>query len=273
MAGEAGGVNIEGNAAYADTSAEKECCGSIIITNNNSNQHPNTSNEHADKPNWVEQGTLFVLALTLIAAGYAGYQAGRLADLTHDIIVDGRKESAIQSRAYVSIRSIDLKRNNDDTFDVIPQWENSGNSPAIRMITAVSYHAPVGEMPNDFVNFVVGHPTFAQITLGQKEYTAIAYTKISKQCMIDFNNRVGGVKHFYFWGGTRYYDTISDVKHRTKFCWDVNRFVPDNDWQNVRISYGLCGKGNCMDDDCEPEAEAKEASMPLEICGTPPTPP
>jgi hypothetical protein len=46
--------------------------------------------EHPDKPNWVEKGTLIVLGFTLLAACFAGYEAGRLADLTHDMERDAQ---------------------------------------------------------------------------------------------------------------------------------------------------------------------------------------
>ena len=54
---------------------------------------PDQTDRHSGEPNWVEKGTFWVLILTLIAAGYAGYQAGRLADLTKTAIDDARTNS------------------------------------------------------------------------------------------------------------------------------------------------------------------------------------
>ncbi|MHB8624439.1 MAG: hypothetical protein ACYC9J_10885 [Sulfuricaulis sp.] len=58
-----------------------------------SSQHQNSP----DPPNWVEKGTLIVLAFTLFAACIAGYEAGRLADLTQTVINDERTRSSQQA--------------------------------------------------------------------------------------------------------------------------------------------------------------------------------
>jgi len=78
--------------------AEQKRDGAIIVANDNRNVYPDAAHEDRKKPNWVEKGTLVVLTLTLFAAGYAGYEAHRLADSTEMAIGDARRVAEGQSK-------------------------------------------------------------------------------------------------------------------------------------------------------------------------------
>ena len=77
--------------------AEQKRDGSVIVTNDNRHIYPQTTKEERKKPNWVEKGTLFVLTLTLIAAGYAGFEAHRLAELTKKAVFDSERTATQQT--------------------------------------------------------------------------------------------------------------------------------------------------------------------------------
>jgi hypothetical protein len=77
--------------------AEQKRDGSIVITNDNRQIYPHAPNEDSKKPSWVEKGTLLVLTLTLLAAGYAGYEANRLAELTRIAVSDAESTGAQQA--------------------------------------------------------------------------------------------------------------------------------------------------------------------------------
>jgi hypothetical protein len=160
MAGDEGGVNIEGKTSDADAHTQKEYPSSTIITNNNRNDHPDKSQSRSHPPNWVEKGTLFVLTLTLLAAGYAGYQANRLADLTNqaisdnrDVTKDQRDEFAVLNRASVSLKDIDFVPTKDgDSINwyLEPIFENSGATPTDEMTARINYLAPRVDIQTGF---------------------------------------------------------------------------------------------------------------------------
>lgn len=83
--------------------AEQKRDGSVIVTNDNRHIYPQTTKEERKKPNWVEKGTLFVLTLTLIAAGYAGFEAHRLAEFDKKSCFRFRKDRHPTNRRYCSI--------------------------------------------------------------------------------------------------------------------------------------------------------------------------
>jgi hypothetical protein len=76
--------------------ADEKGAGSIVITNDNRQIYPHATQESRKKPSWVEKGTLIVLALTFLAALFAGYEANRLANLTNTAVNDAESAATKQ---------------------------------------------------------------------------------------------------------------------------------------------------------------------------------
>lgn len=183
--------------------AEQKRDGALIITNDNRNIHPKATHDDREKPNWVEKGTLAVLTLTLFAAGYAGYEAHRLADSTEVAIGDARKVADAQSRdttqslqiardaanatrasieavkiqlrPYISFDQVDIS---DATGPLAPtiflQIKNAGVTPAYDLEWLTSYAAvPFPNSPDIVVDRTkpISHGALAVGASLSKTYT------------------------------------------------------------------------------------------------------
>lgn len=208
----------------------------ILDSHSNKNQN-NTSPDKShwrDPMSWLLLGTLFA---TAAAACYTKKQ--------WETAVDSEQR---QVRAYVSLRDIRLEKRNDDSFDIIPEWENTGSSETVGMRGGINRHMLNMDMPAGF-SYTDLSTEKVPIILGPKSVLNIAFMQIAKQCLAQFNRRDEFSK-FYIWGWTTYNDTLTNEPHQTRFCWDVNQVVFSSDGRSARLSHGLCNEGNCADKQC-----------------------
>ena len=194
------------------------------------------------RKHWLEYAIfVFVVATTIATLGAAYYT--RQQWLT---AIDSEQR---QTRAYVFLKDIKLERRNDGAFDIIPEFENTGNSETVNMRSHMSRHLSDVPLPNDFNFGDIPVASEVPIILGPRTISNIAFDAINKSCLDQFNRR-DEVSKFYIWGRVNYNDTLTEESHITRFCWDVNQVIFSADGTSARISHVLCESGNCADHDC-----------------------
>jgi hypothetical protein len=171
---------------------------------------------------------------------------GALWQATSDLVRDAKHTADRQLRAYVFLRDIRLQKRNDDDFDVIPEWENSGATETIGMTAQLNRHLADRPLPEWFSYGDVTND-HVPIVLGPHATSNITFTTISKICLSQLNRR-DGVDKFYIWGWTKYRDTETRDEHTTRFCWDIDQATFSQGGNTVRLSHKLCARGNCVDD-------------------------
>jgi hypothetical protein len=192
----------------ANESSKKEPDGA---TGSDACEQPIPSHNNPKPPNWVEKWTLGVLTLTLIAAGYAGFEARRLADLTEHLITDGRQSSERQLRAYVSIDKASVAAIGH-TLRAVIELRNSGQTPAhdLTTRTRVSTHA-AGEV---FIPPPLGDAELSKMIVGPG-------TIVSPESELEIpadNTAVltalqNGTAVIYVFGRTEYRDVFDKPRH------------------------------------------------------------
>jgi hypothetical protein len=212
---------------------------------------------------WViEFAVLITVIATLIATGFAARYTGQQVGVARD-------NENRQVRAYVSLRDIRFEKRNDDTFDIIPQWENTGNSETVGMHAYLNRSIIHFDYPTGFSNTNVPGQPIVPIVLSPKTASSTNFGTIAKACLSQFNLR-DGVKHFYVWGWASYGDTLTADQHVTRFCWDIDQLIFAPDGQINRVSHNLCQEGNCADKDCAVPTEKLVIAFPPFYCKNPP---
>lgn len=86
-----------------------------------------------EPPNWIDKATLGVVIVSLIAAGFAAWQAWRLADLTQNAVRDAKRATIEANRAWIAPRSVYLNRPLEMGKPVSYRltYDNTGKSPAL----------------------------------------------------------------------------------------------------------------------------------------------
>jgi hypothetical protein len=177
----------------------------------------------------------------------------------------GRDTEIGQTRAYVSLRDIRFERRNDDGFDIVPQWENTGSSETIGILAYISRYLSDTELPQGFTNGDFPGSTPVPITLGPKAISNVTYSSIAKTCLSQFNRR-DDLRKFYIWGWAKYGDTLTSDQHVTRFCWDIDQVVFSPDGEVGRISHNLCSEGNCTEKDCIAPTEKLAIAVRQNTC-------
>lgn len=223
-----------------------------ITPNNNPNQRKH------DSFDWV---TLVVGIITLIAVGIY-----TVVQICQTILI--RENNEALQRAYVFLKDVRLERKNDDVFDIVPEWENTGNSETVNMTAHINRLMNITPLPEGFNFGDIGTGTEVPIVLGPKTESGISFTAIRRSCLEKFNHR-DGVSNFYVWGWAQYWDVFRrPTPHRTRFCWDINDIVFGEGNNVRRISYGLCKQGNCAENDC-PQPGPMMIQVPEVQCDPP----
>jgi hypothetical protein len=166
---------------------------------------PNTPNTRKhDTFDWV---TLAVGVFTLIAVlTYTAVQ------ICQTILI--RENNEATQRAYVFLRDVRLERRNDDAFDIVPEWMNTGNSETINMTAHLNRAMNFAALPDgfNFGDIDPGHEV--PVVLGPKIVSSITFDTIDRSCLERFKQREG-VANFYF-GDGRNIGMFSGSLHRTE---------------------------------------------------------
>jgi len=130
------------------------------------------------------------------------------------------------------------------------EWGNSGDTPAIRVITRVGCYGSetAVEEPFEIIWRVIKNEIAVPSVYGPKTLNYGGKCRISHQEIINVNDRN---IHWYFCGSATYNDIFDRLKtHKTEFCWDIIRI----DWQAMGQTTGeAVGRHNCSDEDCPKE--------------------
>ncbi|ULO25124.1 hypothetical protein [Methylocystis sp. SB2] len=216
-----------------------------------------TNNE---KKHFLDWATGALLTLTLLCtAGAAHYTAKQW-----ETAVDTEQR---QIRAYVFLRGIRLDKRNEDVYDIIPEWENTGNSPTVNMVSRINRLMFVNQpLPSTFMYVDIPTKT-VPITLGPRSISNVSFTKVHGYCLERFNNR-DPFDRFLIWGYTEYNDVMTFDRHITRFCYSVDQVVFSSDRNSAKLSYSLCDEGNCSDRECPtPQRQAFAVKVPP-TCGS-----
>jgi len=217
---------------------------------------------------WVlEIGTFLFLLGTVAATCVGAYFAGQAADYTKRQWETALDSEQRQFGAYVSLRGVRLEDRGEGFFDLIPEWENTGGSETIGMNARTNMYLAKEELPEHF-SFGNFQAEDRPISLGPKAVSNVAFQPIARNCIVQFN-RADGFNKFYIWGFASYRD-IFDKNHITRFCLDINKVIFSTENNVARISYGLCKRGNCIDDECKPPDLVSKISLKLEQCKSEP---
>lgn len=170
------------------------------------------------------------------------------------------KDLTITQRAFVFVKevSVDISRGPRRVgafgpaapgpiraWHVSPVWENSGTTPAQKMIMNFAAKDFDGAMPETFVFEESATPTRG--FLGPK---AIMHGRRESFRVELFNALTEGKRHLYVWGWADYNDVFeSTPRHRTEFCFEVLISPDQGDGENY-VSFQLHNRHNGADNQC-----------------------
>jgi hypothetical protein len=128
-------------------------------------RHPRPEdNQGRVKPkrkHWLDVATFLFVVAAAVAAGFAAWY-------TRNQWLTAADTENRQLPAYVSLRDILIEKRNDSTFDIIPQWENTGETQTKNMLAYVNRHMAEAELSRGF--------TFLQIP-GKQDSTSSSRAK------------------------------------------------------------------------------------------------
>lgn len=166
------------------------------------------------------------------------------------------------SQPSVYLKSIKLQQGDSSSYDIVGEWENSGNSAtsgAEARITWAETDIPISKddayrsLPANVVPFYIA----------PKSSVSVNYAIIPKSCLDKFI--AGKVKKFYIWGSASYNDSFFlSVNHITRFCYDIQRVRPDGAG-GFTLSHAFCDAANCGDGDCN-EHYRENGQLPVAVC-------
>jgi hypothetical protein len=114
-----------------------------------------------------------------------------------------RENNEATQRAFVFLKDVRLEQRNDTTFDIVPEWTNTGNSETIDMTAHLNRAINNGPLPDGF-NFGDLDPgREVPVVLGPKIISSITFDTIARSCLERFKRREG-VTSFYLWGWAQY---------------------------------------------------------------------
>jgi hypothetical protein len=135
---------------------------------------------------------------------------------------------------------------NEKDGDIMAEWGNSGDTPAIRVITRVGcYGNTAVDEPFEIIWGVIKNQVAVPSVYGPKTLNYGGKCRISHQEIKNVNDRN---THWYFCGRATYNDIFDRLRaHTTEFCWDITRI----NWQAMGQTTGeTVGRHNCSDEDC-----------------------
>jgi len=198
--------------------------------------------------------TIAMVVLTFFLAKYAKEQG----DIARDTLLSNQ-------RAYVFINNIDMVYGDDAAtkfWQVIPRWENAGNTATYQMSSRINYYSLPTDLPTGFsrCDFDAQETRFV---LSSKEKSNVSFMRIDPTTLQNFKIAGSAVRHMKFWGWTKYQDTVAYQDHITRFCWNIESIGgnPSDPNANLRMTHSLCKEGNCTDKECEAE-DAANYSIP-----------
>jgi hypothetical protein len=204
----------------------------------------------------VEAATFVVGILAL------GFYWGQLRAMVVANEINGKgldvstKSMALSQRAFVYMTGMTPKLFAEKTGKDIgtsfyPQWENTGNTPAMKFKQWDNSKIFDGDVPEDF-NFEDQpentHTYKTKTPTGQVETFLAPHAKTSGgprfYSLEQINSANSGKTMIYFWGHAEYND-VFECPHRVEYCSQLASF------DGKMLETAACKVHNCVDDDCE----------------------
>lgn len=139
----------------------------------------------------------------------------------------GLDDTKSANRAFVFLKTLHTTSHYDPTakkifWRLVPEWENSGNTPTRNLRINVNATVRDLSLPNDF-----GFPLTDKTTptlIGPKQSVFGDPVDIFGE---QLNEVRQGNKYFYLWGSARYRDVFQRKEHFTKFCFAIRNVTGD----------------------------------------------
>jgi hypothetical protein len=168
----------------------------------------------------------------------------------------GRKSFVTSQRAYVTLNRVDLKPIGG-SIDIVPVWENAGNTIAEIKVASLGIMASRAELPDGFSSIEADDGT--RFSLGPKEAMGVSFQQLPVPCLQHSET----YPYFYIWGVIKYRDGLTEQDHQSRFCYRPTKFDLSSD--RAAFSYVMCKEGNCVDDEC-PAPPQPPPQLPASDC-------
>jgi hypothetical protein len=178
--------------------------------------------------------------------------AKKSADVARDSLISVQRAFVVITNAEVNAIQVGSERK----FTVTFTWQNAGTTPAIGMISHISFEQPNHALPKTF--------SFPDLWGAKEAHTYIRGPMAPhgvRQDSVGMLSRTAIIaladKPIYFWGWARYRDIFKDTpEHLTNFCSELTGFYGDPmsvGPEMVKPLISMCPYHNCTDDDCKEE--------------------
>lgn len=211
------------------------------------------------KKGYWQKPNNYVRVLTLLAVlTYTGFQI----EQTHLIW----ESNVLSQRANISLSEIQLLQRDVGGVDVIPRWENTGNSTA-EITSNISYAFSRDPLPDGFfLNERNTQGPSVPNPIGPHQVSTVDYATLPAPCLAAIKD--GGVfRYAHLWGVARYNDELTGKPRITRFCWSLSGMVSGATGP-ISFAHQLCDRGNCIDKECEADQSPPIPRLPVDMCVT-----
>jgi hypothetical protein len=228
-----------------------------LTSTNNANPPTQAQYAHQDGQSttdwWMVIPTWLLSFFTL---GLFIYTA-RLWKATGELVQESRSSLQSTQRAFVFIKILEVL-NLPDTkkLIIIPQWENSGDTPTKNMLNHVNWALFEKDLPTDFDFPDLAGEERTPALIGPHAIQYASPLEIDAQ---HIDAAIAGTGHLYIWGWAEYDDVFPGTsRHRTEFCNEV--LISRVSGKEFSIRFRLHRKHNGADGECIKKA------TPYELC-------
>ena len=130
--------------------------------------------------------------------------------------------------------------------------DNSGATPTNKLRTQILCHkeGPPTQPADPFTFFKWDDSVAIPLVIGPKQLVPVGHCEVDTDTLLNMNM---GIVHLYLMGEARYEDFVDPgMPHYTQFCWEL--YITNFDavhMEKMAWSYGVRGRHNCADDDCQ----------------------
>jgi hypothetical protein len=195
---------------------------------------------------------------TVTAAVHAASNAGAIADKTAKTAIASYQIATEQQlRAYITVRKAALVRpgkfstnepsavNSEHihTYGLVAILTNNGQTPATNVVINVSCQQLSNPFPENF-DFP-DSPLFGHGIIGSHSEHRTPVVRVQAP---ELENMAPG-SDWYFWGWVEYNDVVDGPRHRTEFCFLVDRTLRSSTNELV-VRFSPYSRFNAIDTDC-----------------------
>jgi hypothetical protein len=215
-----------------------------------------TDDAIANYTKWLAIFTMFLVLATigLFISGERSVQVARINALAARESADVAKTALISAqRAFLYINLFEQSVINQE-FRILPQWKNSGSTPANQLTMWANWKTFPGEIPSDFTYPDLGPGGAPAVKKDRNAWylgpQSTSYAEILKIPITAMEEVRVGKLRLFVWGWVEYRDIFEGTPlHRSEFCNEV--VVTDmgrkDDQVSVAVSFYKYGPFNKAD--------------------------